>query len=56
MRKPLTPRIHGYLDYLVDVAFISAPFVFGYRGHKAAAAPVPSSQQTPPVPRHAAGV
>jgi hypothetical protein len=30
--KLLTPRAHGFLDYLVDVAFLSAPFIFDYRG------------------------
>src|SRR5262245_8278044 len=30
--KLLTPKAHGFLDYLVDVAFVSAPFVLDYRG------------------------
>jgi hypothetical protein len=30
--KLLTPKAHGFLDYLVDLAFVSAPFVLDYRG------------------------
>lgn len=30
--KVLTPRIHGYLDYVVVVAFLVVPTLFGFSG------------------------
>ena len=30
MRKPITPRIHGMLDYTTSAAVTAAPYVFGF--------------------------
>lgn len=31
-KKPITPRVHGVLDYATVVAFLNAPMVFGFHG------------------------
>jgi hypothetical protein len=30
--KPITPRIHGILDYALVAVFLNAPMVFGFTG------------------------
>ncbi len=30
MKKPLTPRLHGYIDYAAVLAFALAPSLFGF--------------------------
>lgn len=32
MTKPITPRVHGILDYAIVAIFLNAPMVFGFTG------------------------
>jgi hypothetical protein len=36
VRKPLSARLHGVLDYATVAAFLNAPMVFGFHGTPAA--------------------
>ena len=36
MRKPVSARAHGVLDYAMVAAFLNAPMVFGFHGTPAA--------------------
>ena len=36
MRKPVSARLHGVLDYATVAAFLNAPMVFGFHGTPAA--------------------
>lgn len=36
MRKAVTARVHGVLDYATVAAFLNAPMVFGFHGTPAA--------------------
>ena len=38
MRKPVSARVHGVLDYATVAAFLNAPMVFGFHGTPAAIA------------------
>lgn len=38
MRKPVSARAHGVLDYATVAAFLNAPMVFGFHGTPAAIA------------------
>ncbi len=37
MTKPISPRVHGVLDYAIVAIFLNAPMVFGFTGRPAAA-------------------
>lgn len=32
MTQPITPRVHGILDYAIVAIFLNAPMVFGFTG------------------------
>jgi hypothetical protein len=36
MRKPISARVHGVLDYATVAAFLNAPMVFGFQGTRPA--------------------
>lgn len=36
MTKPVSPRVHGVIDYATVAAFLNAPMVFGFHGTSAA--------------------
>jgi hypothetical protein len=38
VRKPVSARVHGVLDYATVAAFLNAPMVFGFHGTPAAIA------------------
>jgi hypothetical protein len=37
MTRPITPRVHGILDYAIVAIFLNAPMVFGFSGAPASA-------------------
>src|SRR3954469_10518973 len=41
MTRPITPRMHGMLDYPVGVILIAAPWIFGFSDVGGAAVAVP---------------
>jgi hypothetical protein len=41
MRRPITSRVHGLLDYPVGIALIAAPWIFGFSDVGGAAVSVP---------------
>src|SRR4051794_39889571 len=41
MQRPITPRMHGMLDYPVGIVLVAAPWIFGFSDVGGAAVAVP---------------